>query len=153
MVIRGPVPKPPGEKVRRHQDTFTPNRIIKDDGKLRGLRLPKDVPWCERTVKWWEAWRRSPQAQLMSATDWDAMLEAAVVHNAIWTDPTLLKPSELTSMTKELHRILSSYGLTYADRLKLRIRIEDESDSRSDKEYGEVPSNVLPMYKRMLGAA
>lgn len=155
MVVRGPAPKPPGQKVRTHKDTFTPNKTIVNDGKLRGPRLPKGVSWCERTLKWWEAWRRSPQAQLMIATDWDAMMEAAVIHNQIWTDPTALKPSEITSMTKELHRILSSYGLTYADRLKLRVRIDEDNEGESVEtaKQSEVPSNVVPMYRKMLGAA
>lgn len=90
----------------------------------------------------------------MEGTDWDAMLEAAVIHHAIWNDPTILRPGELTGMTKELHRILSAYGLTYTDRLKLRVRIEtDNHDSPPPKEEpGEVPSNVVPMYRKLLGA-
>jgi hypothetical protein len=151
MGIGGPAPKPKGQRVRRHQDTFTPNRTLVPDGKLRGPRLPKDVDWCERTLKWWNTWRRSPQAQLMTDTDWDAMFEAAAIHNAIWGNPSGLKPGELTGMTKELHRILSAYGLTYTDRLKMRVQIGDERQPEGEESPGEVPSNVVPEYRKLLG--
>jgi hypothetical protein len=120
------------------------------DGKLRGPTLPKDLDWCERTKKWWLTWRKSPQAQLMGESDWESMLEAALIHNYIWSNhPSMFKPSELAGLTKELHRILANFGLTYADRLKLRIKLSDEVPNL-DETPDEVPSNVVSMYRNMV---
>ncbi len=155
--IVGPVPKESDKRVRRHKDTFTPHTVITPDRKKRGPRLPKNIIWSDRTKVWWETWRSSPQAQLMEDTDWDAMLEAALIHNEIWSNPGLHKPVEITSMTKELHGILGNYGMSYCDRLKLRIKIDNDSPSSrqaatDDNVANEVPDNVVNMYKRKLTA-
>jgi hypothetical protein len=157
MSIKGPVPKEASERVRRSRDTFTPTKAITPDGKLRGPALPKGITWCQRTTRWWAAWRRSPQAQLMLDTDWEAMLEAAFIHNTLWTDPDDLSVSELTALTKELHRILGSYGLTYGDRLKLRIKIDDDKPASkvvsTVSSSASLPDNVVSMYRQKLGVS
>lgn len=153
--LQGPAPKSAESRVRRHQDVLTPTRVIVPDGKVRGPELPPNVAWCDRTRIWWDTWRRSPQAQLMEESDWEVMLQAAIIHNDIWGF-NYAKAGELTALTKEFSRITSAYGLTYLDRLKLRIKIEDEvtgENARTPEDRGEVPSNVTSIYKRMLGAA
>jgi|WetSurMetagenome_2_1015567.scaffolds.fasta_scaffold297981_2 hypothetical protein len=149
--LTGPVPKPAEQRIRRHKDLLTPGMEIAYDGIRRGPDLP-DGDWCDRTTDWWEAWRMAPQAQLMTDTDWESMLEAALIHNAIWSNPTLLKPSDLTTLTKQLHAILQMYGMSYGDRLKLRIKISDDKASPEDGEANELPSNVISMYRDRLGA-
>jgi len=64
----------------------------------------------------------------MVDTDWSAMLEAARMHRLLWSETAdELKPGEAAALSRELHRITANYGLTYCDRLKLRIRIDGET--------------------------
>ena len=137
------------------RDHMSPQTFLVPDGKLRGPRLPRGTSWPKATEVWWETWRRSPQAQLMVDTDWSAMLEAARIHAMLWGEYSEdLKPSEYSSLSKELHRITGNYGLTLADRLKLRMRIvgdtPEENEGREPREG--LPNNVVDMYRQKLGA-
>jgi hypothetical protein len=148
--LSGPAPNP--NHVRRHKDTLTPGMEISYDGVKRGPDLPEEFDWCSRTREWWDVWRLSPQAQLMTETDWHAMLEAALFHNDIWSNLGNLKPGDLVQMSKRMHDILANYGMTYADRLKLRIKIVDDSSSDAGEPSVDVPDNVLSLYRSRLSA-
>ena len=153
MSVRGPVPSPAASRQRVNKDTFSPLKAITSDGKKRGPNLPRDMDFCKRTKIWWDVWRCSPQAQLMTSTDWEAMLDAAMIHNEIYS-PNPATNTPITSLTKELHRITANYGLTYVDRLKMRIRLDGEGDDgpREKGEPLEVPENVVSIYKNRLAA-
>lgn len=144
--MTGPAPNP--NHVRRHKDNLTPGMEISADGIRRGPDLPDGFDWCAKTKVWWETWRMSPQAQLMCETDWHAMEEAALFHNDIWANLGNLKPGDLVQMSKRLHDILAAYGMSYSDRLKLRIKIAD--DKPSSEEVSEVPDNVRSLYMAKL---
>lgn len=147
-MITGNQPKP--GRQRRNKDTLTPGMEIAYDGVRRGPDLPEGN-WCERTLIWWETWRMSPQAQLMAETDWESMFEAALIHNEIWSNIGFLKATELAALTKQLHSILQMYGMSYGDRLKLRIKLVDDIPEQSGTP-GEVPNNVIDFYRdRLIG--
>jgi hypothetical protein len=60
------------------------------DDALRGPALPDDAlpdgePWRPRTLAWWATWRQSAQAREFLATDWDLLLDTALIHHAMWT--------------------------------------------------------------------
>lgn len=80
------MPRIPGDPGR----TTRPNRASKGWTTLvfkpaKQPRLPSCVDWCEQTRKWWKMWGQSPQAAMFCATDWDFLLDTALVHNAVWT--------------------------------------------------------------------
>jgi hypothetical protein len=35
-------------------------------------------------VAWWDTWRRSAQAQEFTDTDWDFLLDTALMHHTMW---------------------------------------------------------------------
>lgn len=148
--LTGPAPKPADQRVRRHKDLLTPGMEIKYDGVCRGPELDPSGDWCEKTLAWWEVWRYSPQAQLMTDTDWEAMQDAAYIHNQIWYSPGGWKPAELVLMMKQLHQILSDYGMSYGARLKLRIKIADDKPSDPSTSVPGLPDNVVEMYRRVV---
>jgi len=84
------------------------------------------MAWDSKTIVWWDMWRRSPLAQLFYPTDWATMEKAALIYNTIWTTQQWAKITDIANLSRELDRVTSNYGATYADRLKLRILIEDE---------------------------
>lgn len=124
MAGRGPAPKDPAKRRRRNADP-KPTTTVADDGEVRGLELPEGVlpdeeSWHPRTVMWWETWRRSPQAQTFTATDWDFLVDTALMHHVMWTKGRW-------EFASELRLRAGKFGATPEDRLRLRMEIEAPS--------------------------
>lgn len=113
MAGRGPAPKPEGERVRRNLDR-APQTIADADGELRGPDLP-DGPWPPATRRWWETWRRSAQAQAFCDTDWEFLLETALLHAMFWKGKL--------EVAGELRLRVAKFGATPEDRMRLRLNI------------------------------
>lgn len=115
MAGRGPSPKPTlsrsNDQARRDKETTS----LAVDGEVRGPALP-DGDWNQQTIAWWENWRTSPQAQLMTQTDWDFLAETALLHTRLWNGETNVSP--------ELRLRVAKFGATIEDRLRLRIQID-----------------------------
>lgn len=137
---RGPAPK---ETRSRDRDNATRD-IVKSDGKLGGFPLPDDVlpyialneedegfdprydertreVWHPQTVRWWNNWRESPQAvKMLTAPDWDYLLDTALLHHQMWESGG--KNSERAA---EIRLRVATFGATVADRLRLKLEIEE----------------------------
>lgn len=128
MAGRGPAPKPAAERVRRNADP-APEVTVEPDAELRGDPLPelppvldddgewRERPWPELTKAWWETWRRSPQAKTFTLTDWDFLLETALLHRAF--------VGGNLSLASELRLRAAKFGATVEDRMRLRLQIAD----------------------------
>lgn len=131
MAGRGPAPKDPSQRRRRNADPV-PAAKVTPDGELRGPELPDGVlpdgeDWHPRTLAWWDTWRRSAQAQTFTATDWDFLLDTALMHHTMW----LKGRWEFAS---ELRLRAAKFGATPEDRARLRIQITtDEKPEPADK--------------------
>lgn len=129
MAGRGPAPKE--DPIRRNKPTIDKTTVVPDE-VVRGFPLPTfevDSPdgpvtfsWHSRTVEWWEKTRRSPQSKVMAESDWEAMVETAMIHTRFYNGN--LKPTEFTNLAAELRRRMAAHGATYEDRLRLRMNIE-----------------------------
>ncbi len=89
MAGRGQPPKDPSRRRRRNVDAPSSSLVI-SDGRTRGPQLPKgvlpgDEEWHERTKAWWLTWRKSAQAQGFTPTDWDFLLDTALMHHVMWS--------------------------------------------------------------------
>src|SRR5689334_18860192 len=89
MAGRGRAPKDPATRRRRNVDAI-PVTTVAADQDLRGPELPTDAlpgdeQWHARTVAWWNTWRSSPQAQTFTATDWDFLIDTALMHHTMWS--------------------------------------------------------------------
>ena len=115
MGSRGPRPKRSRQdpsKDRSRQQEFT---TLEADGIPRGPELP-DMDWPEQTRRWWHAWRTSAQAQAFTATDWDFLLDTALLHRALWLGDT--------RVAGELRLRLARMGATETDRDRLRWLVD-----------------------------
>lgn len=90
------------------------------DGVLRGPDLP-EYDWHPRTVAWWQTWRTSAQAQMMTPTDWDALAETAILHTELWRGDT--------KAAAELRLRVAKFGATMEDRLRLRISVDADIEA------------------------
>ena len=90
---------------------------MSSDAVLRGPELP-DGAWHSRTVAWWQTWRESAQAQMFTATDWDFLLDTALLHSNLW--------SGKASVAGELRLRAAKFGATPEDRLRLKLQVDDD---------------------------
>lgn len=124
MAGQGPAPKDPARRRRRNKDPI-PTTTVAADGELHGPELPAGRDWPERTLAWWDTWRRSPQAQKMTTTDWDFLVDTAVLHAAFW--------SGNASVAGELRLRVAKFGATPEDRARLRLQIDDPDETAKAK--------------------
>lgn len=150
MAGRGPQPKDPSRRARANKDPV-PQTVLRfeqaEPPELPTLQMKVEgelveMPWPERTVAWWEMWKASPQAEHFSSTDWDFLLDTALVHARFWSGDL--------SAAGELRLRVAKFGATPEDRARLRMQFAqaDEADSKrptggsSKKRYADL--KVLP---------
>jgi hypothetical protein len=99
------------------------------DGQSHGPDLPDTMDWPAQTRRWWETWRSSPQAQTLTDTDWDFLLDTALLHAELW--------SGNGSVASELRLRVAKFGATPEDRARLRMQIgEPETKAAGQKRKG-----------------
>jgi hypothetical protein len=122
MAGRGFAPKEMRSRARDSRARDAELNRVEDDGEVRGPELPEGVlpdqeSWHLRTVQWWETWRRSPQAQTFIATDWDFLLDTALLHHVMWTKGRW-------EFASEVRLRAAKYGATPEDRMRLKLKID-----------------------------
>lgn len=122
MPGRGPAPS--GARSRERDNPRTIKLI--SDGKSRGMALPRNAltdkqgkvePWHKETVKWWNHWRRSPQAiRMMTQPDWDFLLDTALMHHEMWR-------TRKFELAGEIRLRVQQFGATPEARARLRLEV------------------------------
>lgn len=120
-----PGPPPKRSSQRRRRNGSEPEKLMAD-GQVRGPGLAGDH--SAEAVRWYEALRRSGQAQWFEPSDWAA---AELVVMAI--DEFVRKPSAF--MFGQLMSAQSSLLVTEADRRRLRVELERD---QSGEEQADV---------------
>jgi hypothetical protein len=95
--------------------------VVKVDGQM----VSTEFVWPERTREWWRMWGESPLSDEFTQTDWDFLLDTAVLHARYWR-------GDVTS-AGELRLRVAKFGATPEDRARLRIQFAqaDEAEGRS----------------------
>lgn len=131
MAGRGPAPKANGRKVRRNVDT-TPTTKVRFE-PTEQPELPEGIGWPERTLQWWKMWNDSPLSEHFGATDWDFLLDTALLHARYWSGDV--------TVSAELRLRVAKFGATPEDRARLRIQFADADEMDGSKsEKKEAPS-------------
>lgn len=113
MAQFGPVPKP---NTSRARDSKVTERMSWD-GVVRGFPLPQealadDEVWHPMVEAWWEAFRKSPQAQFLSSDlQWLTLLGAMRTYQDLWTGQARGR----TLKSAEFRQILTQYLVTPGD--------------------------------------
>lgn len=123
--------KNPQDRQRRNKDDYVID-YVEWDGKLHGPPLPRGRKWTDETRDWWAGWRKSPQAMVMTDTDWAFLLDTALLHNLLWKEEPEYtgegrRPNggmTLTQLAGEVRQRVSKFGATYEDRKKLKMAID-----------------------------
>lgn len=134
MAGRGPAPKAtrtrPTDQRRRQAETT----VVEADGELRGPELPDgrlgwvngermSVDWPQATVDWWETWRSSPMTKTWTTTDWNFLLDTALLHAQYWSGDL--------SVAAELRLRVAKFGATPEDRARLKLEVAKPADPPS----------------------
>lgn len=127
MAGRGPAPKKPQDLHHGSNAKVKANKVSAD-GEVRGPELPFGFDWPAQTRIWWDNWRRSAQAQDLSETDWDFLLDTAMLHAEFWA-------GNLT-VGAELRLRVAKFGATPEDRLRLRLQVERTPEPTPAKKPG-----------------
>ncbi|WP_455713719.1 phage terminase small subunit [Streptomyces uncialis] len=142
MAGRGPAPKDPSK--RRRRNASEPETVVAPDDELRGPELPTgilpdDADWHPRTVQWWQTWRQSPQASTFIDTDWDFLLDTALLHHVMWTKGRW-------EFASEVRLRAAKYGATPEDRARLKLKVD--APSTASQAPVQRPANVSDINSR-----
>lgn len=139
----GSAPKNPSNRARRNADVI-PLRVIRADPVQQpelptldvqveqdGELVSQEFKWPPRTREWWQMWADSPLSNGFTQTDWDFLLDTALLHARYWMGNMGVAP--------ELRLRVAKFGATPEDRARLRIQfatadeVEDRNDRRGDR--------------------
>lgn len=152
-MYKGIPPDPNAKRKRTHPDQV-PSVQLEAATERLGFDLP-DRPeggWDARTAEWWETWRTSPQAQLFLDTDWQALLETAYLYDLMWAETCTV--ASFVRLAAEVRQRCEKWGSTYADRLKLRMKVPAQRPDLVDGPTTRDHRTVAQMadYRSRLGA-
>lgn len=125
----GPNPKSMGTKARRNPER-TPFRVMglpaepcpelpeyfrMRDNDGEGGQVMRKIKYPPETRRWWSHWENSPLSDGFTNHDWEYLLEVAVLNAKFWLDIDRMK------CAAEMRQRLAAFGVTPADRARLRI--------------------------------
>lgn len=139
-MTRGPVPKLHRQRARDSKV----REYIAADGEIRGFDLPADAlddgeVWHPRVVAWWEAFRASPQAQLLVAdVQWETLLVAMRLYQDLWSGQVRGRAMRAA----EFRQILTQFLVTPGDarRSGIEFVFPDSEDGATDPDADNVAS-------------
>ena len=141
-------PKPDGERQRRNKRSDEMN--LEWDGVVRGPTLPTGYPWCKATKKWWNKFRRSPQAMICAPSDWQFMIDTALIYDRIWRDPENIPATQLATLMSELRRRTAVYGFTSDDRMHRRMNLKtDQSEQAKEATVKADAEEVVDYFTKL----
>jgi hypothetical protein len=129
MAGRGPAPKPANRRARTNATTGT--TILRYSHAIQPA-LPDDIEWHPRTRDWWATWADSSQADTFTSTDWDFLLDTALMHHAMWSKGQW-------TLAAEVRLRVAKFGATPEDRARLRMVFAD-ADAADEKRALRVSS-------------
>lgn len=124
---RGRAPKAADRLARYRPDKQPlPTRVIRFEPTSQP-ELPEGYDWPERTREWWAMWAASPLSETFGVTDWDFLLDTAVLHSHFWSGDV--------KVAAELRIRVAKFGATPEDRARLRIQFAqaENRDSRRER--------------------
>lgn len=140
MAGQGPAPKDPRRRARANADPIPTTLLRSESADQPPLPRPPKwlVAWPAQTRRWWAVWAASPQAEHFSSTDWDFLLDTALLHATVWQGEVKQLP--------ELRLRVAKLGATMEDRARLRMQFAqaDELDAKrppvssSRERYGDL---------------
>lgn len=147
MGKRGPLPKT--ERARERDNKVT--HALVADGVIRGFDLPADAleddeAWHPMVTKWWEAFRASPMAQLLTDDlHWLELMRAMRLYQDFWMG----KARGRTLRAAELRASLTVFMVSPGDAHRHGLEILLPEDAETELATNE-PATVTSLDERRL---
>lgn len=155
-VVRGPdlrdIECPaPGAAVEKWK---CPPGTIGCDGQ-GGLKCPghERRVWCDRAIAWWDDWRRSPQSMVFLDTDWNELLNTAVLVQMLWKPYGKQGAMSLSSLRSAIRISLDQFGATFGDRRRLQMEPETPHTVSQMEQAADEDAEEAVDYAEMLTKA
>ena len=122
-----PVPKENGARARddRRRKGSRAETIAGSDSSPIGPTLRKITgrsDWSRQVVRWFDTWRRSPQARLfVSDVEWETLGRAAYLVEQFYDIDT--PPAVRVQTWNAIRAFESTLGATHADRVRTHLKI------------------------------
>lgn len=125
MAGRGMPPKQDGRRSRGSKSQSTTTFYVEPSEQPH---LPDVRDWPAPTRDWWVSWGLHPMSESFTDSDWQFLLDTALLHAAVWGDGEL-------KLLGEVRLRVAKYGVTPEDRARLRIQFAeaDAKDSRPSR--------------------
>lgn len=150
--MAGKGPRPKGNAVRRNSDpvglrVYTAERVEQPDLpefdvsiKIDDVMVSQEFVWPDATRRWWQTWGDEPMAEDFTATDWDFLLDTALLHARVWGEGDL-------KLLPELRLRVAKMGATGEDRARLRITYAaaDEAEKKNQSPGGSARDRRGPL--------
>ncbi|MGK9270484.1 hypothetical protein KXR83_05725 [Williamsia muralis] len=150
--MAGKGPRPKGNAVRRNSSqvgmrVYTAEPVAQPDlpefdvqVKVDDTLVSQRFEWPEATRRWWQTWGDEPMAEDFTATDWDFLLDTALLHARVWGDGDL-------KLLPELRLRVAKMGATGEDRARLRITYAaaDEAEKKNPPRGGSARDRRGPL--------
>ncbi|MFI7096442.1 hypothetical protein ACIBSU_34430 [Streptomyces lydicus] len=130
--------------------------VVTPDDELRGPDLPDGalgvntktgevIEWHPMTQAWWETWRRSPQAQTFTETDWAFLVDTALMHHSMWAKGQW-------TLAAEVRLRAAKFGATPEDRARLKLKVDDPtSRPQTPVQHSGNVSDIASRRSRLTG--
>jgi hypothetical protein len=95
--------------------------------KIDGVFVTQEWFWPERTRQWWRMWAENPLAAEFTDSDWEYLLDTALLHARYWNGDI--------KVAAELRLRVAKFGATPEDRARLKIQFaeRDEAQDKRDR--------------------
>lgn len=150
--MAGKGPRPKANAVRRNSDpvglrVYTAGRVAQPELPEFDVSIEVDdeivsqrFVWPDATRRWWKTWGDEPMSEDFTATDWDFLLDTALLHAKVWGQGDL-------KLLPELRLRVAKLGATGEDRARLRITYAaaDEAESKGRPTGGSARDRRGPL--------
>lgn len=150
MGDRGPVPK---ARTVRERDGKV-NETLYADGEIRGFDLPDDAldedeQWHPLVLKWWEAFRRSPQAKLLvTDVQWWDLVGVMRIYQDFWRSESRWRTARATALHSMLNGYLVTPGAARRHGIEVTLPPEDPAEAAAEAEKTKKPATVTSLDAR-----
>lgn len=144
MAGQGPPPKPRNARARRNADRVA-ETVLRAE-VVEPPELPARYREFPEVAFWWQTWVDSPQAEILTSTDWLVLLETLpLVHAYYYSVGADGLPNGL-KYAAEIRLRVAAFGATPADRARLRMTFAaaDEADRRRTSHSNESSRDLYP---------
>ena len=106
--------------------------------------LPAGFEWHPRTRAWWKAWASESQSAFFSVTDWEFLIDTAMLHSAMWAGDL--------KQAAEVRLRAAKFGATLEDRARLRIQAAPAPPAADPKAADDLEARRAARMERLTGS-